>query len=123
MKRAFRSYLVLVVPAVVLLSIRSVAAAPVMGALPNASAATRSPFELLRLTGGSPCDQFGFSLSGAGDANGDGYEDFIVGAPFVRYAGRAYVYLGGPRSDSLADLTLHWGRQHFRFRPQGIIGW
>lgn len=39
---------------------------------------------------------FGNSVAGAGDVNGDGYADVIIGAPGVDGAtGRAYVYLGG----------------------------
>lgn len=71
--------------------------------------------EILRLSGESPCDEFGLSLSGAGDFNGDGYEDLIVGAPFVRYTGRAYLYYGGPGRDSLADLILIGGERAFLF--------
>jgi hypothetical protein len=41
---------------------------------------------------------FGFSVGTAGDVNGDGYSDVIVGAPFYdngeTYEGRAYVYHG-----------------------------
>ena len=32
------------------------------------------------LNGDSAGDQFGFSVSGAGDVNGDGFNDLIVGA-------------------------------------------
>ncbi|MCP3978606.1 MAG: DUF11 domain-containing protein [bacterium] len=45
----------------------------------------------------------GFSVASAGDVNGDGYADVIVGAPDFGGAsllGRAYVYHGGP--DGLA---------------------
>ena len=41
---------------------------------------------------------FGESVAGAGDVNGDNYDDVIVGAPgndLVAGAGRAYVYYGG----------------------------
>ena len=48
---------------------------------------------------------FGISVAGAGDFNGDGYSDFIVGA---RYAGpgKAFIYYGGPSLDATPDLTL-----------------
>ncbi|NLF03374.1 MAG: hypothetical protein GX601_20625, partial [Anaerolineales bacterium] len=44
---------------------------------------------------------FGYSVGTAGDVNGDGYSDVVVGAPFyddgeVTNEGRAYVYLGAP---------------------------
>jgi hypothetical protein len=42
--------------------------------------------------------QFGFAVAPAGDVNGDGYGDVIVGAPQaspgVTHAGRAFLYLG-----------------------------
>jgi len=55
------------------------------------------------LTGAAPGDLFGWPVSSAGDVNGDGFDDLIVGAAL---AGRAYVYYGGPNPDSLPDLTL-----------------
>jgi len=47
-------------------------------------------------------DQFGQHASGAGDVDGDGYADVIVGAP-AHGAGRAYVYSG---KDGHVLLTL-----------------
>jgi hypothetical protein len=52
------------------------------------------------LRGAAPQDGFGSALASAGDVNGDGFGDLIVGAPraevaLQRYAGRATVYLGG----------------------------
>jgi hypothetical protein len=39
---------------------------------------------------------FGWSVATAGDVNGDGYADVIVGAAFYVGDGRAYVYHGSP---------------------------
>ena len=64
----------------------------------------------LTLTGEAAGDEFGISVSGARDVNGDGFADVIVGANLNDAgggeAGRAYVYYGGPGADAVADLTL-----------------
>jgi hypothetical protein len=47
--------------------------------------------------GGTSGGQFGFSVSGAGDVNGDSYADVIVGAPFqLAGNGAAHLFLGAP---------------------------
>ena len=53
---------------------------------------------LYTFTGEAAADQFGYSVSGAGDVNDDGYADLIAGSPF-NGAGRAYVYLLGDVCD------------------------
>jgi len=59
---------------------------------------SESPSVFWSGTGEAAGDQFGRSVSGAGDVNNDGYDDFIVGARFSDAAGsnsgRAYVYSG-----------------------------
>ncbi len=68
--------------------------------------------ELTELTfiGEVGVDLFGVTVSSAGDVNGDGYEDIIIGAPFNDAggvnAGRAYIYFGGTAMDSIADVIL-----------------
>lgn len=46
-----------------------------------------------RLEGVAPQDRAGSAVAGAGDVNGDGYDDLILGAPFQNN-GSAYVFLG-----------------------------
>jgi FG-GAP repeat/FG-GAP-like repeat len=60
------------------------------------------------LSGPSDNSQFG-TVSSAGDVNGDGFADAIVGAPWANgYGGSAYIYLGGPNGlSSSPALTLN----------------
>lgn len=52
-------------------------------------------------------DVFGSSVKSAGDVNGDGYDDMIVGAPGNENStGKAFIYFGGPFTDNLADVRL-----------------
>ncbi|MEO7734987.1 MAG: FG-GAP-like repeat-containing protein [Kofleriaceae bacterium] len=54
-----------------------------------------APARIDLLTFGSPASQFGTSVASAGDVNGDGYADFLVGSPGdASFAGAAYLYLG-----------------------------
>ena len=62
--------------------------------------------------------EFGYSVASAGDVNGDGYADVIVGAPRYEYQslvqGRAYVYYGSSAGlSSLPDWRVSgfedWG--------------
>jgi hypothetical protein len=76
-------------------------------ATPAHAVSTRT---LIAPLGAAADDQFGVSVSGAGDVNGDGYADVIVGAPGNAAAGSAaggaYIFYGGPSAGAVAGLTL-----------------
>ncbi len=55
-------------------------------------------------TGEFAGDQFGVTASDAGDVNGDGYPDVIVGATVAE---RAYIYFGGRLMDNFADVVIY----------------
>lgn len=67
------------------------------------------------INGATGGDQFGYAVSAAGDFDGDGNDDFIVGAPYndarAQNAGAAYVIYGSPSGPStdLADATVFAG--------------
>src|SRR5262245_43147849 len=49
---------------------------------------------------------FGVSVASAGDFNGDGYPDFIIGAQQAGAEGKAFIYKGGPALDETPDFTF-----------------
>ncbi|HET8945853.1 MAG TPA: FG-GAP-like repeat-containing protein [Candidatus Polarisedimenticolia bacterium] len=49
---------------------------------------------------------FGVSVAPAGDFNGDGHPDFIIGAQQAGNEGKAFIYYGGPSLDATPDVTL-----------------
>jgi len=62
------------------------------------------------LTGGAAGNHFGESVATAGDVNGDGYADVVVGAyGYSSNIGRAYVYLGGASGLSTTAATTPTG--------------
>jgi hypothetical protein len=79
-----------------------------------------------RLTNGVALSDYGFIVAGAGDVNGDGFSDVLVGAPQYEgqlspAAGAVYLYFGGPGVfDPVADAFME-GFQPMRFGV-GIAG-
>jgi hypothetical protein len=65
----------------------------------------------LTLPGQNENGNFGESVSFAGDVNGDGYSDIIVGGFLT---GKARIYLGSEKMDTLPDFT---------FRAQNASGY
>src|SRR5690606_21413176 len=59
-------------------------------------------------------DNFGHSVASAGDVNGDGYSDVIIGAPsYPNYTwrGKAYLYHGGPGGLAASPAWTYQGEK------------
>ena len=76
----------------------------------------------LTASDGDFSDLFGFSVSGAGDVNGDGYDDLVVGAYYDddngQSSGSVYIYYGtsiGVSSNSEDKLTASDGAMNDHF--------
>ncbi|MBW1789367.1 MAG: FG-GAP repeat protein [Deltaproteobacteria bacterium] len=60
-------------------------------------------------------DQFGMSVAGAGDVNGDGYDDWLVGAPGYHTDDRGAVYVYYGNLDGQPALILEGPKANLRF--------
>ena len=70
----------------------------------NTDLASLDDTEGFRIEGIDKKDKAGFSVSTAGDVNGDGYDDIIIGAPAAaNKQGESYVIFGG---DFTGDSTI-----------------
>ncbi|MFA4906716.1 MAG: FG-GAP-like repeat-containing protein [archaeon] len=63
---------------------------------------------------------FGSTVKSIGDVNGDGYEDILIGdpgygAPSEYTKGRAYLYFGGAKFDTIPDLILTGENKYDQF--------
>jgi hypothetical protein len=67
---------------------------------------------------------FGYSVSTAGDVDGDGFGDVIVGAPFSSNGqgneGEAFVYLGSPSGLSIVPVWTTEGNQGGAFLGNAV---
>ena len=59
-------------------------------------------------TGENSNDSFGSSVATAGDVNGDGYADLVIGAHYYATRGKAYVYYGSPAGLGQSDREPDW---------------
>ena len=71
----------------------------------------------ITLNGLAANDQFGFDVASAGDVNGDGYSDMLVGANGVsNQTGAAYLYQGSPNVlSTIAQSTQTGGGDGFAY--------
>ncbi|MDB5472466.1 MAG: hypothetical protein JWR84_4026 [Caulobacter sp.] len=94
------------------------------GLLPGATLASVDGTNGFQINGVAARDAL-CAVAGAGDVNGDGYDDLVLGAPEAdpnsRYSGSTYVVFGGPGPHaavlSLASLN---GDNGFRLDGEGI---
>jgi Ca2+-binding RTX toxin-like protein len=81
--------------------------------------------EGFRLIGPTSYDWAGFSVSSAGDINGDGFDEVIVSAPYNEiggnYAGTSYVIFG--KASGSADIDLETLASDQGFRIVGETGY
>jgi hypothetical protein len=71
-----------------------------------------------RIDGGEEFGGFGTSVSSAGDVNGDGFDDVIIGAPGLQGAiGLSYVVYGSSSPAAMVDLAALDGSNGFRIDP------
>ena len=70
-------------------------------------------------SGEGPHNRFGFAVSSAGDVDGDGYGDVIIGGDqYKAFTGRAYVYAGSPGGLSESPIFVATGENvnnHFGY--------
>ncbi len=94
------------------------------GFAPDINLATLDGSNGFKLSGRAAGDQSGYSVASAGDVNGDGFDDLIVGAPFVDTygtdSGMSYVVFG-KASGFTANLDLSTLDGNAGFRLAGSL--
>ncbi|GDX83635.1 hypothetical protein LBMAG42_54460 [Deltaproteobacteria bacterium] len=85
---------------------RNSAAGAVYLVLGSGAPATGSLGTAIRYDGEAALDYAGISVAGAGDANADGFDDVLIGAPYVSNGtdrgGAAYMVFGSPTPSSMS---------------------
>jgi hypothetical protein len=86
-----------------------------------------TPDVLFDNTAGNPLDRLGYSGSGAGDVNGDGYSDVIVGMPQRWFSfiedGQAYIYYGSSAGlPATPSLIIHDATEDHEFFGSAAAG-
>lgn len=74
----------------------------------------------IELVGENSDDWLGYSVAGAGDVNGDGFDDVLISAPYYpggSAAGRAYLLYGstGTSMDNVPDVIFDGAANHDQF--------
>jgi Ca2+-binding RTX toxin-like protein len=92
----------------------------------NFSLSTLNGSNGFKLSGGAASDKSGFSVASAGDFNGDGFDDLIVGAPGAKVgsaygAGSAYIVYG-KASGFAANFSLSSLSGGNGFKLTGVVG-
>jgi Ca2+-binding RTX toxin-like protein len=95
----------------------------VAGGLGDIDLASLTAAQGFRVLGASAGDTAGVSVNSAGDINGDGFDDLVIGAPGVTAngyygAGQAYLVYGG---NDLANIDLATMTQDQGFRLTGTF--
>jgi Ca2+-binding RTX toxin-like protein len=98
------------------------------GGLSDIDLANLAPSDGFRINGAAVGDKAGYSVSSAGDFNGDGFDDVIIGAPDAdpdgnTDAGSAYVIFGKASGFGDIDLANLSAADGFRIDgPSGVQG-
>ncbi|MDX8383753.1 MAG: FG-GAP-like repeat-containing protein, partial [Ghiorsea sp.] len=79
---------------------------------PTMTSGAATPYAAAVYYGDAAFDSLGYSVSGAGDVNNDGYADVVVGAPYTdtsaSNAGSAYIFLGGSALSGGTAASTAW---------------
>lgn len=72
---------------------------------------------------GEQQEHFGWAVAGAGDIDGDGYDDVIVGADrFNNLTGRIFIYPEIPQGLSATPLLTFTGEGPYNFFGHSVAG-